>query len=294
MEVERTDPDPPPTLAGTHSGTSLAAPELPTRGAEIGRYLVTGEIGRGAMGAVLAAYDADLDRKVAIKLIGEKLDADDERRRRLLGEAKSMARITHPNVVTVYDAGVWHDRLWVAMELVDGVTLDRWRDAAPRSLAEIVETFVAAARGLAAAHDAGVLHGDFKPSNVLVSRSGRVVVADFGLANRLDAPKPSDSVLNAPIGTPAYMSPEHFLAGAVDARADQFAFCVALFEQLTGERPFKGRSLLELASAISEGTIAVAAAAKIPMRVRAVVMRGLASQPSDRFASMHELIDALQ
>ncbi|HWB79091.1 MAG TPA: serine/threonine-protein kinase [Nannocystaceae bacterium] len=293
-EVERTDPDPPPTLAGTHSGAPLAARELPTRGTEIGRYLVTGEIGRGAMGAVLAAYDADLDRKVAIKLIGERLDADGERRHRLLGEAKSMARITHPNVVTVYDAGVWHDRLWVAMELVDGVTLDRWRADEARSLASIVETFVAAARGLAAAHDAGVLHGDFKPSNVLVSRSGRVVVADFGLANRIDAPKPSESALGAPIGTPAYMSPEHFLAGVVDARADQFAFCVALFEQLTGERPFKGRSLLELASAISAGTVAVAAAAKIPMRVRAIVMRGLASQPSDRFASMHELIAALQ
>jgi eukaryotic-like serine/threonine-protein kinase len=292
VEVETTDP--PPTVAGTHVSGAPRVLELPARGAEIGRYLVTGGIGRGAMGAVLGAYDADLDRKVAIKLIAEPLDADEDRRKRLLGEAKSMARITHTNVVTVYDAGVWHDRLWVAMELIDGVTLDQWHADGERSVAEIVDAFVAAGRGLAAAHDAGVLHGDFKPSNVMFAKNGRVVVADFGLSNSLESPKPSEAVLESPVGTPAYMSPEHFLGGAIDARADQFAFCVALFEQLTGARPFKGRSLLELASAISQGSLAVAAAAKIPTRVRAVVMRGLSSKPEDRFATMHELIAALE
>lgn len=293
-EVERTDPDPPPTLVGTRaSGAPRPAPVVPARGSEIGRYLVTGEIGRGAMGSVLAAYDADLDRKVAIKLIAEPLDADEDRRRRLLGEAKSMARIAHPNVVTVYDAGVWRDRLWVAMELVEGVTLDRWRAAAERSTTEIVDTFVAAGRGLAAAHDAGVLHGDFKPSNVLVASSGRVVVADFGLANPLETPRPEEPGTSGPTGTPAYMSPEHFAGVPTDARADQFAFSVALFEQLTGDRPFAGRSLLELASAISQGRVAVAAAARIPARLRAVVMRGLAALPDERFASMQQVIDAL-
>ncbi|MBK8235994.1 MAG: serine/threonine protein kinase [Deltaproteobacteria bacterium] len=282
------------------------------RGSTFGRYVVIEPIGRGGMSVVYAAYDPELDRKVALKVLRtstERPDALARERSRLLREAQAMARLAHPNVVPVYDAGSIADQVFLAMHLVDGQTMGQWL-AQPRAWAEIVEYFVYAGRGLAAAHDAGLVHRDFKPDNVLIDRDGRVRVTDFGLARpsgntereglqstpltasgRLDRPV---TLAGAILGTPAYMAPEQHLALAVDARSDQFSFCVALWEALAGERPFAGGTVGELAFAVTRGEMrSFPRESKVPPRIRAALERGLARDPQQRFATMHELIGAL-
>jgi eukaryotic-like serine/threonine-protein kinase len=287
------------TLLGTRAPPhgELSEPTLEIgRGTEIGRYLLVQELGRGATGRVWAAYDGDLDRKVAIKLVAEPIDDRPERRKRLLGEAQAMAKIRHPNVVLVHDVGTHEGRLYIAMEFVEGTTLGRWCAESPRSTAEIVDAYLAAARGLAAAHAVGLVHRDFKPDNVLVDGDARVRVADFGLAEPIELVGGELDRLEQPshsAGTPAYMSPEHHTAESIDARSDQFSFCVALFEALAGQRPYRGRSLAELAAATVHGELDQHAAAKLPARLRRVILRGLAVRPDERYATMDELIAAL-
>ncbi len=269
---------------------------VPARGTEIGRFLVTAELGRGAMGSVHVAYDADLDRRVAIKVLYESLGPTAARRRELLGEAQSLARIQHPNVVAVHDVGVWQDHVYLAMEYVEGETLAAWQRARSPSLRALVEVFIAAAEGLAAAHEAGVVHRDFKPSNVLVGANGRVVVVDFGLAiaRGSDDGSAVRRSIAAHAGTPAYMSPEQYAGGALDGRSDQFSFCVALFEAVAGARPFRGDSVAALAAAITGGVPDRARVDAIPRRLRAILLRGLSPAGADRFPSMRSLVAALR
>src|SRR6476646_6451327 len=218
------------------------------------------------MGVVHAAFDPDLERRVALKVLRSEPGAGDEARQRLLREARAMARLMHPNVVTVHEVGTASGRDYVAMELVDGASLAEWLRHKPRSRHEIVQVFLAAGRGLAAAHDAGLVHRDFKPHNVLRSGGGRICVTDFGLARGVDATglettakltagaqqssTPSSlsglTATGSVLGTPAYMAPEQWSGGSVGPPADQFAFCVALWEALAGERPFRGSTLEQL------------------------------------------------
>ncbi len=211
----------------------------------------------GGMGVVYAAHDSELDRRVAIKLLRRDAStAADVSRARLMREAQAMARLSHANVIDIYEIGSFGEHLFVVMELIDGVTLREWLRLAPRSWREIVRVFVAAGDGLAAAHRAGIVHRDFKPDNVLISTSGRICVTDFGLA-RINAHEveasvsspvgPRDSELAAApdhtyagrlVGTPAYMAPEQMRGEPTDARADVFAFCAALYEALYGVRPY--------------------------------------------------------
>jgi serine/threonine protein kinase len=202
---------------------------------------VLDRIGAGGMGVVYAAYDPELDRRVALKLLRPDRFGSDADRLRLLREAQALARLADPHVVSVYDTGTFGDRVFVAVELVEGETLRQWLGglrAAPRSWREVLARFLPAGRGLAAAHAAGLVHRDFKPENVLLGRDGRVRVADFGLAEA--APEPGGKLAALPaewglvLGTPAYMAPEQLRGIAVDARSDQFSFCVALFEALYG------------------------------------------------------------
>jgi tetratricopeptide (TPR) repeat protein len=237
---------------------------------------------------VWSAYDSDLDRKVAIKLM-HRIDEHGAKRRDQLVEAQAMAKIRHPNVVTIYDVGTHESHLYIAMEFVEGSTLRAWTRETKRTPSELLDAYMAAARGLAAAHAAGVVHRDFKPDNVLVDCEGRVRVADFGLATSL---APRADVERRTSGTPAYMSPEHY-AGTVDARSDQFSFCVALCEGLTGQRPFGGTTLAELATATIRAAVEPRVLGLLPARVRAVVMRGLAARPAQRHESMNALLDAL-
>ena len=223
-------------------------------GARMGRYELRAVVGSGGMGVVFEARDPDCDRTVAVKVLRRPGDSS-EGTTRLRREGQIMARLTHPNVIRVYDVGVAHGHTFVAMEYVAGGTLHDWLERAPRTPAEIVAVFVDAGRGLAAAHDAGLIHRDFKPANVLVGDDGRVLVTDFGLARssghgggEADAAGGLDhrsqrltlTRQGEIVGTPAYMAPGQLLGGPVDVRADQFSFCVSMWRALFGTAPFAG------------------------------------------------------
>ncbi|HUJ63632.1 MAG TPA: serine/threonine-protein kinase [Kofleriaceae bacterium] len=247
------------------------APSEPGPGAAIGRFVVRARLGEGGMGVVYAGEDADLGRKVAIKLVR----GDSEHpayRARLLREAKAMARLEHPNVVRVYEVGSDRGRLFVAMELVDGKTLTSWLRE-PHGTAEILAMFAQVGAGLAAVHAAGLVHRDFKPDNVLVDRGGRARVADFGLARLGERSDLTTS--GVMMGTPGYMAPEQQFGADVDARADQYSFCVALREALGG-RP------------LDEARYRAA-----PQQLRDAIARGLSYDAGERFASMTELLAAI-
>jgi tRNA A-37 threonylcarbamoyl transferase component Bud32/tetratricopeptide (TPR) repeat protein len=277
------------------------APPL-SRATCVGRYIVLECIGRGGMGVVYRAYDPDLHRTIAVKLVRADSRNPDHRQRlraRLMREAQALARLSHSNVVTVYDVGTFDDGVFVAMELVDGVTLTHFLEEHAPSVSRILELFGDAGRGLAAAHAVGIVHRDFKPDNVIVTRNGKVArVLDFGLAHpshdaeanamRDDEPAPigGGAVTEAGtvLGTPGYMAPEQLDGDQVDARADQFSFCVALHEALFGSRPGAAPNLI--ASRTASG-------ARVPQRIRAVLRRGLATDRAARYPSMQALLDEL-
>lgn len=294
-------------------------PEL-TVGGHVGRYVILRRLGEGGMGIVYAAYDAELDRKVAIKLLHDSASDNPERRTRLLREAQAMARISHPNVVNVYEVGEVSGRIYVAMEFVDGVTLAEWQ-LRPHSWVEILELYRAAGEGLAAAHRAGLVHRDFKPENVLVGGDGRPRVADFGLARSgpeergegtqgpaatssssssssepggQRALSPALTVAGTIMGTPLYMSPEQHSGEATDGRSDQFSFCAALFEALYKTLPFAGDNLRALSFNVLSGRLRpLPAGTSVPERIGAALKRGLSVAAEARFPSMTELLAAL-
>lgn len=288
--------------------------DAPVAGRTIGRYVVLSTLGAGAMGVVVSAYDRDLDRRVAIKLMRRTgADGREAGAQRLLREAQALARLSHPNVVPVFDAGRADDgRVYLAMELVAGGTLREWVAASARPWQAIVDVLIGVAEGLAAAHRARIVHRDFKPDNVIVDARGRGKVLDFGLsrgAAEQDAPPStaldsSDSLSDrltrtgAVMGTPGYMAPEQHFGGAVDARADQYAFFVTLFEMLYGARPFEGRTVEAIAHAKWRGELHErpwrGPGAAPPPRVLALVRRGLARAPDERFASLDEVAELLR
>ncbi|MBC8071128.1 MAG: serine/threonine protein kinase, partial [Deltaproteobacteria bacterium] len=267
----------------------------------LGKYRIEARIGRGGMGTVYRAIDTRLQRPVAIK-IHHSLTTRVERLRR---EARMLARLSHPNVVTVLEVGVHDGMVFVAMEYVDGGNARTWLELAPRSWQEIVELYQQAGRGLAAAHALGIVHRDFKPDNVLVGVApaghthGRVLVADFGLAGHATdtelgfslTGEPLDTIdeagissdpdgfvteVGALVGTPAYVAPEQIASSRVDARADQFAFCAALFEALYGQLPFPGGTALEVLARIAAGELVRPRnAGRTPGWVLEVLERGL-------------------
>jgi len=272
-------------------------------GRTIGRYEVLRPLGAGGMGLVYLARDPELDRRVAIKLVRPGRRGS---RSRLLREGQAVARLSHPNVVTVHDVGEYGEDLFIAMEYVRGSTVGQWLET-PRSWGQVLEVFRAAGRGLAAAHRAGLVHRDFKPDNVLLG-DGRVVVSDFGLA-RADAPgeRHVDDIgeidatrTDGIVGTPAYMSPEQFRGSTVDARSDQFSFCIALWEGLYGVRPFETPTTSptdyeQLSRAVRTGAIQPPPRDRaVPRRILRALRRGLSVEPGLRFASMEALLAALR
>jgi tetratricopeptide (TPR) repeat protein/predicted Ser/Thr protein kinase len=280
------------------------------RGETVGRYVILERVGAGGMGVVHTAYDRDLDRRVAIKLLHTKRGPDHTKgQARLLREAQAMARLAHPNVVTVHEVGTYQGRLFVAMEFVEGQTLGQWRREQARPWREVVAVLLQAGRGLAAAHHQGLVHRDFKPENVLVGRDGRARVVDFGLARsvheaRLESSAEIEQLIGdstsiqltatgALAGTPAYMAPEQFRGHAPDARSDQFAFCITLWEALYGERPFTGETRAQLAMAVCKGQLREPPPRDVPTFLRRALRRGLSLRQEDRFASMDALLDAV-
>ena len=292
------------------------------RGRTLGRYVVLDRLGRGAMGSVYAAYDPELARRVALKVLrpGAILRQGHEAaRERLLREARALARLAHPNVVRLFDVGTDQGRVFLAMELVEGQSLRRWLEV-PRGWREVVEVLEQAGGGLAAAHALGLVHRDFKPENVLVAADGRVRVGDFGLVRSVDAPRADGASreVGAPpgeredgagtswlrtavgdvIGTPAYMAPEQHAGEEADPRCDQYAFCVTAFEALYGRRPFEASDREGLLAAKRRGlgseVWSRGAAGRVPASLRAVVGRGLSPAAADRFPAMEPLLAALR
>jgi tRNA A-37 threonylcarbamoyl transferase component Bud32 len=289
--------------AGAPSGPPLP-PLAP--GVLLGKYRLDRLLGAGGMGMVWEARDVDLDRAVALKVLKPTLASSDVARSRLVREARAMARLHHPNVITIFDATTVDGRDVIAMELIDGETMAQWLERArPRDV--VVAALVAAGRGLAVAHAAGMIHRDFKPHNVLVDRGGRVVVTDFGLvraigdsahepepgraARELDAFDGALTVSGTVLGTPAYMAPEQLAAEPADARADQFAFCVTAWEALAGERPHAGETAAEVWAAFATGRLR--ATDRVPRRLRPILERGLRREPAARWPSIEALLDSM-
>jgi serine/threonine protein kinase/tetratricopeptide (TPR) repeat protein len=322
-----------------------------SKGASIGRYIILGPLGRGGMGEVYAAYDPELNRKIAIKLLHARGGASTvDGHTRLLREAQAIARLSHPNVVVVYDVGTFQDTVFIAMEFLEGNTLGYWLQAQQRTWRDVVDVFLLAGRGLVAAHAAGLVHRDFKPDNVMITKGGQVRVMDFGLAReenrdepvalairtlnagalaaavaatippdvdpdatmKLDGAAPGDAVpkrsatpasgylrmkltqTGAMLGTPAYMAPEQFAGTGGDARTDQFAFSVALYEGLYGSRPFAGNDVATVMANVLAGRLAEPPDnSHVPGWIRKTLLRGLSTRLEDRFPSMAELLAAL-
>ena len=271
----------------------------------IGRYVVLGEAGRGGMGRVLHAYDPRVRREVALKTLARAGTAA-EARSRAIAEARAMARLTHRHVVSVYDVEERPSgEVVIVMEYVPGSTLGAWLKARPRTWRETVACFIDAGRGLAAAHAGGLLHRDFKPTNVLLSRDGTAKVADFGIAKRSPSsgasvdddataaaqPEP-DANATAPgtvMGTRKYMAPEQHAGEDLSQAADQYAFCVALWEALYDAAPFGPE---RTASAKRQGPppLPRAPASNVPARIGQAIRRGLAPSPRDRWPTMEDLL----
>ena len=279
---------------------------VPTVGSRVGRYRLLQELGAGGMGVVFEANDPELDRKVAIKLLHARFD-----KTQLVREARALARLSHPNVVTIYDVGEVDSRTFIAMELIDGTTFRDWLSQRTRGYREILDVLMAAGRGLAAAHAAGLVHRDFKPENVMVGRDGRVRVLDFGIvsavAARASSMPPSDcgpaaegsdsqqSTLSSSFtGTPAYMAPEQLTERAIDERADQFSFCVVLWEAMYGERPFQGAMLSERVHGVAAMKATEAPTSLAPAWLHRLIVRGLSGNLGARHASMEALLAAME
>ena len=298
------------TTFGAGDATGAGAGEEPGPETRLGRFMLLRLLGQGGMGVVYTAWDELLDRRVAIKLVRTE-HGGGVAQARMLHEAKGLARLSHPNVVQIYEVSASAGRLFIAMEYIPGETLRVWtadRRAVGADRRELLDMYLQAGRGLAAAHAQGLVHRDFKPDNVLVGVDGRARVVDFGLvtSGEVEAPGGDDGeVRGRPIderitvggmvlGTPAYMSPEQHAGRAADARSDQFSFCVALYEALCGVRPFAGETLGELMGAVSAGAPrSLPAEHALPEWLGALLRRGLAARPEDRFASMDALLDRL-
>jgi len=294
------------TEKSIHHGQTLAA------ATSVGRYMVLSKIGAGGMGEVYAAYDPKLDRRVALKMLHcleSKADAE-----RLIREARALARLSHPHVVTVHEVDELAEmggQPLIVMEFVDGRTLKQWIRRPTHSTWSIVERLdllVQAGKGLVAAHAEGLIHRDFKPSNVLIGTDRRARVADFGLAIGVGEPRPpgqhvdgADSVdssltkTGVLIGTPAYMAPEQFAGKTVDARCDQFSFCVTAWEALFGTRPYTStRSDGQGVRAFRAGAVNRPEGAQVPANVETTLRKGLSVRPGARFGTMTELVEELE
>ncbi|HEY5923406.1 MAG TPA: protein kinase [Kofleriaceae bacterium] len=263
----------------------------------LGRYRIDTVLGSGGMGIVYRAYDPQLARPVAIKVV-RRAGEDTAGRARLVREAQALARLSHPNVCHVYDVGTEGDEVWVAMELIDGVSLRQWAEQ-HRDREELTTVLLGAAEGIAAAHAAGLVHRDIKPENVLVTRDGRAIVTDFGLARHEDAISPHASTLSndphltatgAIAGTPAYLAPEQLLGDPIDARVDQFAWAVMAYEMITATKPFPIIFAVRV-EAIRQG---LTPSPSLPPALASALVRAMSAEPADRFPTMRELIAAIR
>ena len=278
----------------------------------IGRFEIRALAGAGGNALIYSAWDESNQRRVAIKLLRHDRCFRPDSQARFLREARTMARLDHPNILRIYEVGTHEGQVFLALEYVEGRTFREWLDDERPPPDEILRNYLAAGRALEAAHAAGVMHRDFKPENVLLGRDDRVRVLDFGLARSTSetdsyqtmenqTPGLRDALAEGPellatfgiSGTPAYKSLEQHFGRPTDPRTDQFAYCVALWEAIYGARPFAGRTAGEIAHAIEAQQIQEPQperAAGVPRRLRKVLLRGLASERVDRYDCMADLL----
>ncbi len=309
------------TVAPPHAKKRLLPLPLLDRGTCVGRYVILDRLGVGGMGIVYRAYDPDLDRRVALKLVRA---VTEETTTRMIREAQALAKVSHPNIVQVFDVGTFGETVFIALELVEGRTLWHWWKETSPTWRVLLPYLIEAGRGLAAAHAVGLVHRDFKPQNAIVGEDGRVRVLDFGLArvgstpadevepaeepDEEDEPESGDTtipvvrtgtplpqvVVSRITGTPFYMAPEQRKKGLLDARADQFAFGVSCWELLYGQRAFLGDNVQQYAQASNTGQFRPPPAGNdTPAWVRRVLTRTLATSPADRYPAMDDVLDAL-
>jgi len=302
-----------PTTPGLTAPPS-SPPETP-QPLKIGRYTVLRRLGQGGMGVVYTAYDDELDRRVAIKLLLSRPEEGSLGRTRLQREAQALAKLSHPNVIQVYETASYGDQVYLVMEYVEGVTLRQWRTDMSPTWRDIIEMYIETGKGLAAAHQAGLIHRDFKPVNVIVADDGRPRILDFGLARAGSQVPASESTLESGaslrsalfsarsstslgveitqagtlLGTPAYMAPEQLFLGDTDARCDVYAFSVALWESLYGARPYAAKTIAELRLAIRKGPPSIPSRA-IPAAIGKVLLRGLAVDRDKRYPDILSLL----
>ena len=270
----------------------------PHKGLVVGRYVVLDAVGAGALGEVFSAYDSTLERTVAIKWLYPSVGGRDREslRTRLVAEARSLAKVQHPNVVAVHDVLAHEGADVIVMELVQHAKSLRQAMQTPESWRLTVQRFTQAASGLSAAHEAQVIHRDFKPDNVLIDGIGRVVVVDFGLARQSDielTSSPIASKRSTLSGTPAYLAPERWQGRAADVASDQFSFCVSLYECVAGRLPFEARELEPRLAEVRAGPASLAATG-LNRRVELALRRGLSFEPAARWPSMAALRDELE
>jgi eukaryotic-like serine/threonine-protein kinase len=273
--------------------------ESPPSGAlppTVGRFRILDVLAVGGAGTVYAARDPELDRTVALKVLAVEGPDADVRMRRWQREARMMAEVSHPNVVPFYDVGTDEKHVFIAMELVPGGDLGRVLRRRRFSVSETLELFAGVGRGLQAIHDAGLMHLDFKPQNVLVAPDSHPLVADFGLARSQGGPCVESLAPNRSgnvVGTPRYMAPEQIVEGPASAACDQFSFGVALYEALYSRHPFVHTDVESLHAAVLEGRVVPPSGRGVPRRVRDALLRCLRTDPADRFDSMRDVVDVL-
>jgi len=282
---------------GKAEGEALILSPKTSAAARFGKYLLQGEIGRGGMGVVYRAFDPDLKRQVALKVLIAGDAADEENIRRFIREARAAARLRHPHIVAIHDAGCVDGKRYYAMDLVDGSDLADLIHAADRNVPFLIHRLIEVCQALHAAHEAGIVHRDLKPANIMVDRSGKAVVMDFGLAK--DFTNLSlQSLSGAVMGTPAYMSPEQALGRTrdIDRRTDVYAMGVILYELVAGHRPFEGNTVFDTLQAV------VSQEPRAPREIKRhiapdlerVILKCMAKDPAGRYATMQELAEDLR
>ncbi len=261
-----------------------------------GRYQVLGELGRGAMGVVYQAHDPQIDRVIALKVLRQDRVTSDDLVQRFLKEAKAIGRLSHPNIVTVYDVGQDHDTIFIAMEFLEGLPLNEVIKSKSLSLDEIVLLGAQVADAVDYAHNKGIVHRDIKSTNIILTPDGQTKITDFGIAHIEDPSAPQQTQAGEILGTPVYMSPEQVMSKPVDGRSDLYSLGVILYELTTGQRPFGGDNLASIFRAITQddpiGPSSIAPS--IPQALSELIVKSLGKEPSERFQTGKIMADALR